>query len=467
MRLAATVLTLAPVFHAFVLPGEWGSVGRWAAEAVGGVEEVLGGDETQKTIWQQIKDDDKYTKLVKILEFEGTIKKELDHKDSGYDITFFAVNNAGLTPPKHDDGDHDGDHDDVVPSLEFISQSLDEQPWLLEDNDNYFAGRGGKDKDGDKDKDKKRRKRIFKKIAHAVLKYHILPQAHDAQSLAQNSTMATALKPHDGSADGLARRIHIEKQVVPPALTINFYSRVKSSSAAGNGQLHELEHPLLPPGSIFDEMFVASKWLSTSTSAIQRAGGAQYLDWGYDREKSKPGKPKFSGVPLATFFAPSNDAWNALPPRLHFFLFSRFGRRALAKVLMYHAVPHTLVHAEVVHHAKHKDHKHKHVEAAGDDPSFRREFEVHSALHGAKLKVVAEKKRLLPIEGAVRTSMSVNEVEVKVLDVPASNGAWHVIDKVLCPPHEHKKGYNAYADPWADWEDWLPAWAETAQVQGW
>jgi hypothetical protein len=73
MRLAATVLTLAPVFHAFVLPGEWGSVGRWAAEAVGGVEEVLGGDETQKTIWQQIKDDDKYTKLVKILEVGGIL----------------------------------------------------------------------------------------------------------------------------------------------------------------------------------------------------------------------------------------------------------------------------------------------------------------------------------------------------------------------------------------------------------
>lgn len=300
-----------------------------------------------------------------------------------------------------------------------------------------------------------------------MLKYHILPQGHDAQGLAQNSTMATALKPHDGSADGLARRIHIQKQVVPPALTINFYAKVKSSSSARNGQLHELEHPLLPPGSVFDEMFVASKWLSTSTSAIQRAGGTKYLDWGYDREKSKPGKPVFSGTPLVTFFAPSNDAWDSLPPRLHFFLFSRFGRHALAKLLMYHAVPHTLLHTEIVHHAKHK----KKVEAEaglGDDPSFRCEFEVESALgKDAKLKIVAEKKRIVPIEGAVVISMKVNEEDVKVLDVPASNGAWHVIDKVLCPPHKHKKGYMAYADPWADWEDWFPAWAEEAQIQGW
>lgn len=284
-----------------------------------------------------------------------------------------------------------------------------------------------------------------------MLKYHILPQGHSAQSLAQNSTMATALKPHDGSADGFHRRIHIEKQALPPSLTINFYAKVKESSDARNGKIHELDHPLLPPGSIFDEMFVASKWLSTTTSAIQRAGGTHYVDWGYDHEKSKPGKPVFSGTPLTTLFAPSNDAWNALPPRLHFFLFSRFGRQSLGKLLAYHVVPRTLLHAEVVHHVNRKDKK---VSSLGDDPSFHREFEIESGLGSkAKLKIVVDKKRLVPIEGAVHTSMKVNGEDVKVLDVPASNGAWHVIDKVLCPPHEHKKGEATNTDPWANWEE--------------
>lgn len=308
------------------------------------------------------------------------------------------------------------------------------------------TGHGGKD-----DKDKKRRRRIFKKIAHAVLKYHMLPQGHSDQSLAQNSTMATMLKPHDGSADGLHRRIHIEKQVLPPALVINFYAKVKGSADARNGKLHELDHPLLPPGSIFDEMFVASKWLATTTSAIQRVGGTKYVDWGYDHEKSKPGKPKFSGTPLTTMFAPSNDAWDALPHRLHFFLFSPFGRRCLGKLLAYHVVPHTMLHAEVLHHVKHKGKK---VSSLGDDPSFHKEFEVGSGLgHDAKLKITVDKKRLVPIEGAVHTSMKVNDIDVKVLDVPASNGAWHVIDQVLCPPHKHKKDESAYADPWANWEE--------------
>lgn len=61
-------LALAPLLsHAFVLPFEW-EVGRWASEAVDSVENVLGGDDTQLTIWQRIKEDDKYTRLVKILE---------------------------------------------------------------------------------------------------------------------------------------------------------------------------------------------------------------------------------------------------------------------------------------------------------------------------------------------------------------------------------------------------------------
>lgn len=356
--------------------------------------------------------------------------------------------------------------------MNFLAQQLEANPWLMEEDeeDHHHPGHGDHGHHGDhgghhgdhggKDDDKKRRKRIFKKIAHAVLKYHILPQAHSAGELAQNSTMATALKPHDGSADGLARRIHIEKQVLPPALTINFISKVKSSSDARNGKFHEVDHPLLPPGSVFEEMFLTSKWLSTTTSAIQRAGGTKYVDWGYDHERSKPGKPKFSGASLVTFFAPSNDAWNNLPPRLHFYLFSRFGRTALGKLLAFHAVPHTMLHAEIVHHVKHKGKKAQEL-TIGDDPSFHREFEVHSGLPDGKLKIVVDKTKVVPIEGAVRTTMKVNDVDVKVLDIPASNGAWHVIDKVLCPPHKHKKGEEELVeDVWADWEEWLPAWAE-------
>lgn len=54
---------------------------------------------------------------------------------------------------------------------------------------------------------------------------------------------------------------------------------------------------------------------------------------------------------------------------------------------------------------------------------------------------------------------------VETIDVPARNGAFHVINKVLVPPHHHHddEGNDLSAqDSWANWEQWLPAWAEQA-----
>jgi hypothetical protein len=152
---------------------------------------------------------------------------------------------------------------------------------------------------------------------------------------------------------------------------------------------------------------------------VQGSHGRHYLDWTYDREASKPGKPKFEGSPVATFFAPTNAAFGLLPPRLKFFLFSKFGERALRKVLAYHYVPHSIVFSEFQYHEKH-EHKGESIEVEqggvfsdaveeahengwgvdiANDPSFHKELEVHSGLPNATLKVVIDKTKLVPIEG--------------------------------------------------------------------
>ena len=71
----------------------------------------------------------------------------------------------------------------------------------------------------DDDERKKRRRRMFKFIAAKVLRYHGLPEALTAKEIAQNVTLATALKAEDGSYGGMYRRLRVERQFIPPGET--------------------------------------------------------------------------------------------------------------------------------------------------------------------------------------------------------------------------------------------------------
>ncbi|KAK4688024.1 hypothetical protein P7C73_g2099, partial [Tremellales sp. Uapishka_1] len=434
------------------------SLGSWswtkAEDLINEIEsEGNAKDESDLTIWQQLQaDPNSFSKLVKVIKFEEKSIKYLDNKDA--QITFFAPNNDALHDPRHDDDDHD--HDDFVglmanPSLATLSSILDKTPSLLEE-----------DKDDDDEK-KKRRKEIFKKIAGKVLQYHGLPKAYTASELAQNSTLETALKAGDGSFGGLNRRIRIVKTFVPPSLKINFYAKVLvSDKKARNGYLHTLNHPLIPPGSILEEVFLFPDTFSTLTSSVQKVHGSKYLDWSYDHDESKPGKPKFKGAPLVTLFAPTNVAFGLLPPKLKFYLFSPFGEKALTKVLMYHAIPETLLLSELLYTEKKGKVEVENFNIA-DDPSFHKEFSVGTALPNTTLKIVVDKSRFLPIEGAVKTTITVNDIPVNTIDVPARNGASHIIDKILVPPHKHHHSHGedfASLDSWDNWEEWLPLWAD-------
>lgn len=312
---------------------------------------------------------------------------------------------------------------------------------------------------GGDDKDKKRKKEIFKTIAHYVLQYHTLAQDFDEQKLAQNSTIATTLKGPAGGSDGRKLRLRIEKQLVPPSLKLNFRTTIKKTHSAVNGVWHEIDHPLLPPVSIFAEALMITEHLSVTAAGIQAAHGRHYIDWEYDHEKSRKNRPVFSGTPAATFVAPSNKAWDAVPEDLRRFLFSPFGRRALTKTFAYHYLPRQILFSETYFKAKDvwsedADVSDWEEEEAlfGDDPSFKRTIDAPTGLKGHKIKFEIEKKKLLPIEGAVKINIKVEGKDVQVIDVPASNGAWHIIDEVLCPPHD---GDHKHLKPrtWDNWEE--------------
>jgi len=486
-----TVPELAVEEWASVQSGFFGSIAKWnkvadwtwgkAEQVIDNLEQEYEGEgygdgEEELTIWQQLNaDPNSFSKLVKIIKFEEKAIKYLDDKDS--QITFFAPNNDALTPPKHHH--HGDDHDAALfelaknPSLTSISALLDSPAFIAALDERHDHGHGHHGDHGDHDHDDKKKKEIIKYIIGKVLQYHGLTKAYTAQEIAENSTIPTALKADDGSYGGLHRRIKVEKQLLPPAVKLSFYAKVLTSDKkARNGYLHTLDHPLIPPGSIFESAYLLPDFYSTLTSAVQHLHGQHYLDWQYDREHSEPGKPKFHGTGLATLFAPTNVAFGLLPPELKFYLFSPFGSRALKKIIAYHYIPDTLLLTELLVDNRKHDHKHHdksevNVESVQffDEPTFHKEFDIHPALPNSTLHIEVAKVKVLPVEGATKFTLKVNGQSAIAVDAPARNGAFHAIGKLLVPPHHHHDEHGediSSIDSYENWEQWLPAWANEA-----
>jgi len=369
-----------------------------------------------------------------------------------------APNNKALTPPskrKHLD-DIQPYHDDALRQLSLHADEL------------YAAG----DKDDD-DKEKERKKKILKAILNAVLRYHILPYGISSTALGANSTVQTNYIPKDGSYGGYNQRIKLEKSLIPPAVTINKYAKiVKGDSAATNGVIHEIDHPLFPPPSVLQIAHLAPQWLSTFTSAVQKVGLSEGLDWHYDHSSSSF-KPKFVGSPAITVFVPDNNAWKRLPERLILYLFSPIGEKALTKLLQFHVVPNYIIHAEWIIPVKSKDVDVHAFGTGGIEEDFS--FPFPTALTNYSLPVHIKKSvPTLPVPGLANFEFSVlgHVVEQGRFDFVARNGAIHLTRKVLNPlktkqGHGGKRHAQAALgeegeddDGWEDWEDWLPQWAD-------
>lgn len=264
-----------------------------------------------------------------------------------------------------------------------------------------------------------------------MLKYHGLTKAYDSKDLAGNNTFETALESKDGSLGGLNQRVRVEKSLVPPckcgtpsllprdvrdggqkvhvhaadsvtALKLNFYAQILvTDKKASNGYFHTLKYALLPPASLFDEYYLFPEAFATLTSAVQRLHATHYYSWEFDPKESKRDHPVFHGVGLATNFAPDNLAFGKLPEGLKRFLFSPFGGRVLAKILMYHYVPHTLLLSELLHTEKHHGHHDKleFTVLEDGDKEFKKEIDVPTALPNATLHVTVDKSKVPVLDG--------------------------------------------------------------------
>jgi len=275
--------------------------------------------------------------------------------------------------------------------------------------------------------------------------------------LSENTTFATWLKADDGSYDNQPRRIRIEKTLLPlPTLTVNFYAKVvQSDQRAVNGWIHTVDHPLVPPPSIIDELFLYPGKFATLTSALQKVDLDDTLQFRYHFE-DKFDKGKYEGDgPTVTLFAPSNDAFEELPTRLRLWLFSPFGSRALKKLLQFHIVPEHIVHVDWIHNATSSES----TEVSALTDTFVR---LPTALFNHTLPVHIEKSGpTIPIPGnPPSTSFTVKGEQVSIVDGVARNGAIHVVDALLDPRPGHHYGFEGGKSTWDDWEEWLPEWSK-------
>ncbi|OCH95262.1 FAS1 domain-containing protein [Obba rivulosa] len=310
-------------------------------------------DTSAKTIFQILAEEPKFHKAFKFVNFTEDIAKLLN--DSSSNVTFFVPPDWALKPPRHHGPPGPPHrHDSIAPIFDGEVSSADSELDLFAAADSLFKYVH----DSDDDDKKEKRKKILKAIIKAILSYHIIPSGSlPAAELVKNSTYATHLSLNDGSLDGKAFRLRIAPtpKIVALTLSVNIYAKVvKPDIKASNGILHEINHPLIPPGSTFQSTFFLQQFFSTVTSALQRVDLTDEVEWRHVRG-SDDKEWTLEGSPAVTFFAPSNGAFKKLPPKLKGFLFSPFGERALKKILQYHIVPETILHTDYIHNASDSD----------------------------------------------------------------------------------------------------------------
>lgn len=418
-----------------------------------------------RTVYQVLKDDERYSRLVKAIGLSDRVIDLLD--DPAASITFFAVPNTGIP---HRQPPHEDDHDNHLSGSAFLAPKRGDERDIAHDLGHLILQVEELD-DIPESRDKDHRKEALGRIIRGILAYHILPEKLDSAALVQNSTYATNLTLKDGSMDYQPLRLSVQSTIVPPRLRINtVVDIIERDIEASNGVIHSISNPLLPPPSLFSEMFVVPEVFSYVTSAIQRVDLTGAVDRWWT-PGTDGGHGSFVGAEITTFFAPTSGAFQRLPNKLRLFLFSPFGTKALRKLLEYHIVPQVVLHTDYVHDAASytafvDDQKAGVSADPPGNPLYAYNLTLPTLLENHSLTVqVARYKAKIPLPGPARyfTRFMVNGRDVGPYDIPARNGALHVITELLDPRGHHKghkhHGHHSVDVDWEDWEEWLPQWA--------
>ena len=175
------------------------------------------------------------------------------------------------------------------------------------------------------------------------------------------------------------RRISIAALSIAALLTLSACSTAAEETSAEPTAAEVTEEAAATPGTVVD-VAVATEGFSTLVAAVTAADLAETL----------------SGMGPFTVFAPTDDAFAALPAGVLDALLLPENKEVLVKILTYHVVPASVLAADV---------------ADGDV----------ATVEGQTVKL------------STADGVTVNGAKVVIADVLASNGVIHAIDAVLVP----------------------------------
>ena len=210
-----------------------------------------------------------------------------------------------------------------------------------------------------------------------LLLYHVVPGFYFASDVVSQTSLMTAA--------GLP----LEVKVMDGKVYVDDVQIIITDIFTANGVIHVIECVLMPPSSpepkdIVD-IAIADGRFTTLVAAVQAAGLVDTLK---------------SAGPF-TVFAPTDEAFAKLPPGTVESLLLPENLETLKQILLYHVVPGKVMAADVV--------------------------QLSFAYTAAGLPVRIQVK-----DGKV----FINDAQVIITDIQASNGVIHVIDCVLLPPKD-------------------------------
>lgn len=219
-----------------------------------------------------------------------------------------------------------------------------------------------------------------KELLTSILTYHVVAGKIKAEELTNGQTAPTV------QGESLTFDLSAGAKVNDANITT-------TNIEVANGIIHLIDKVILPPSVLASmnkknivELAVGTPTLSTLVAAVQAAGLVETL----------------SGEGPFTVFAPTNDAFAALPAGTLDNLLKPENKDQLISILTYHVVAGKIMAADLQNGQK------------------------AATVQGGEITV------------DLSAGAKINDATVIMADVDASNGVVHVIDKVILPPAPNK-----------------------------